>query len=65
MTAAAGGHEQCVQLLLDHGANIAAVANDGLTALLAAGKGGHEQCVQLLLDRGANVADVDMNGAMH
>jgi len=49
------GHEGCVTLLLDHGANIEVQSEDGWTPLHYACFNGHEGCVTLLLDHGANV----------
>jgi ankyrin repeat protein len=42
MAAAAGGHAQCVQLLLDGGADVAVVNRSGFTALMAAAVGGYD-----------------------
>jgi hypothetical protein len=60
--AAGGGFTQLVGVLLDRGADVAAVDRDpyrdGVTALMHAAAGGHEQCVQMLLERGADVAAV-------
>ena len=56
MLAAQGGHEAVAQLLLQHGADVAAAFNDGSTALMLAAQGGHEAVAQLLLQHGADVA---------
>jgi ankyrin repeat protein len=60
--AAGGGFTQLTEILLDRGADVAAVAGDGFSALMNAAMGGHEQCVQILLDRGADVAAVAGDG---
>jgi len=52
--AAAYGHKDVVQILLDNGANIDHQENDGVTALLFAAINGEKDVVQLLLDNGAN-----------
>ena len=42
-------------LLLDHGAEVTAIDNDGWTILHAAAHNGHDSLVKLLLDHGADV----------
>ena len=49
--AAAGGHAEAVQLLLDRGAK--ADGESGAAALKAFAAGGHVEAVRLLLERGA------------
>ena len=56
MLAALGGHEAVAQVLLQHGADVAAADNNGGTALMGAAQGGHEAMAQLLLQHGADVA---------
>ena len=53
--AAARGHEQIVELLLDKGAEVNAQGGNYGNALLAASYRGHEQTVELLLDEGAEL----------
>jgi ankyrin repeat protein len=53
--AAANGHDQVVQLLLDKGAEIDAKNKYGGTPLYRAAANGHDQVVQLLLDKGAEI----------
>merc|ERR1712038_539558 len=52
--AAANGHKDIVQILLDNGANIDYQNNYGETALTRAALNGKKDVVQFLLDRGAN-----------
>jgi uncharacterized protein len=56
MLAAAKGHTETVDLLLDRGASIEAKsAVDGRTALMLAAAKGHTETVGMLLDRGASI----------
>ena len=52
--AAAKGHQEMVELLLDRGAQVNATDYTGWTPLHAAIYGGHAEVVQLLLDHGAD-----------
>ncbi|KAL3877330.1 hypothetical protein ACJMK2_035060 [Sinanodonta woodiana] len=54
--AAIEGSVECVELLLDYGADINATDVDGDTALIMAGSNGHEKVVKCLLDRGCMVS---------
>ena len=54
MCAAEGGHEAVAKVLLQHGADVAAAMDDGVTALVFAARGGHEAMAQLLLQHGAD-----------
>lgn len=49
MFAAWHGHRQCVQILLDHGAESSAMDDDGMTPLMWAMDGEHQELVQMLL----------------
>ena len=53
--AAAFGHNECAKLLLDAGAPLEAVNNNGSTALMDASRKGHSEITKLLLKVGANV----------
>ena len=59
LEAASQGHDEVVQILLDHEANIEAVGAFGRTSLLQAAKGGFTSTVQLLIDKGANTNAYD------
>ena len=49
------GHDACLKLLLEAGANIEAKSNIGFTALLSSAlKDGHDPVVKVLLEAGAN-----------
>ncbi|KAJ3115228.1 hypothetical protein HDU96_001012 [Phlyctochytrium bullatum] len=57
--AAAKGRPEVVKLLLEFGADIEALNEDGLTPLCAAARKGRCECMDVLLDAGANVDAVD------
>ena len=48
MKAAENGHDKCVQLLINNGADITLKNNDGKTALQIAKDWGYQNCVKLL-----------------
>ena len=50
--AACGGHTDLALLLLERGANIEEVNDEGYTPLMEAAREGHEEMVTLLLARG-------------
>ena len=56
------GNFDVVRLLLDHGAQVEAKANDGGTSLMLASKKGHLEVLKLLLDHGAQVEAKDKYG---
>ncbi|KAL9063225.1 MAG: hypothetical protein Q9161_009580 [Pseudevernia consocians] len=60
--AAARGHREVTELLLDHGARINARDRNQLSALHIAITGVHKEVVSLLLDRSARVEGKDNNG---
>uniref|UniRef100_A0A3B4ASM2 TANC1/2-like winged helix domain-containing protein n=1 Tax=Periophthalmus magnuspinnatus TaxID=409849 RepID=A0A3B4ASM2_9GOBI len=56
------GHKDAVALLLDHGAQVDAHSNDGLTALCFAAAAGHLEIVTMLIQHRAEVGHVDGSG---
>ena len=50
--AACGGHTELAALLIDRGANLEEVNDEGYTPLMEAVREGHEEMVTLLLSRG-------------
>jgi ankyrin repeat protein len=61
MNAAYRGDDSIMQLLLDKGADIRAIALFGSTALMMAAEGGHEPAVHLLLTYGADLASTNQS----
>ena len=49
------GHEVCVRLLLDYGADVDSMQHGLNTPLLLAAARGHDSILRLLIDRGANI----------
>ena len=62
MLAAKHGSENCLQYLLDEGANVNAQCAEALTALMFAAEQGKTKCVELLLQGGADVKETDERG---
>ena len=62
IAAAEGGHEECIRLLLQSGANPNDANNADITALMHAVCKGSDACVKLLLDAGADVNVLDTCG---
>ena len=54
MLACAGGHQECVELLLTHKADTGTADIEGMTALLYAIRNNHAACVYTLLQHGAD-----------
>lgn len=54
--AASKGYKQIVEFLLDYGASIDAVTDNGTTALMMAARGNHYETVDLLLKQGADAS---------
>uniref|UniRef100_A0A8D2LN10 Ankyrin repeat domain 17 n=2 Tax=Varanus komodoensis TaxID=61221 RepID=A0A8D2LN10_VARKO len=53
--AACGGHVELAALLIERGANLEEVNDEGYTPLMEAAREGHEEMVALLLGQGANI----------
>ena len=62
LTAAFMGDKEEVESLLKIGADIDAVLEDGVTALMYAAKEGEKEIVELLLEKGANVDLINYHG---
>jgi hypothetical protein len=56
MFAVANMHTNAAKVLMDHGANVNATADDGTTALMLAASSGNRDIVQELLSRQADVS---------
>jgi ankyrin repeat protein len=56
------GHLDIVTFLMDHGANISARTNTGMTSLMFASWKGHLDIVEFLVNRGAKVNDIRSDG---
>ena len=56
------GQTETVALLLEKGADVNAMDNDGITALMWTTKYGRTEIVKILLERGADVLAVDQYG---
>lgn len=60
--AAEKGHTEVVRLLLDAGADVGTVADDGLTPFSAAAKNGHVDVVRLLVESGIGADMLNFRG---
>ena len=60
--AAQGGHEECIQVLIAHGADVHQRTRDGETAVFVAAKNGHTECVLALVAAGCDVRKKDDDG---
>uniref|UniRef100_A0A673HL31 Protein TANC1-like n=1 Tax=Sinocyclocheilus rhinocerous TaxID=307959 RepID=A0A673HL31_9TELE len=56
------GHQETVSLLLEFGANVDVVSENGMSALCYSAAAGHLELVSLLCKRGAKVDHVDKSG---
>ncbi len=61
------GHDRCVRVMLDSGADVDAVNSTGLTALHLAARNGHVDVIKTLLKQDANIDATDESGwtALH
>ena len=57
-----GGHVDVMRLLIDHGAHVRQLRNDGATPLFAACYWGHFDAAKLLIDEDADVGQADIDG---
>lgn len=60
--AAAEGNALSAKALIEQGANVEALENDGWTPLTSAAREGHLEVVKLLLEKGANVNKLEGGG---
>lgn len=56
------GHDKVAELLIEKGADINVVVQDGMTVLHWAADKGFEKLVAMLIEKGANVNAVNENG---
>ena len=50
MLSCLNGHEGCSRVMIEAGAAVDAADNEGMTALLWAGKNGHEPCARIVIE---------------
>jgi len=62
LAAAFAGNDELVRLLIAHGADVDAAADDGSRALHLAAQGGHDRALKTLLDAGADAARTSATG---
>ena len=62
MLACQGGHEFCLEVLLEHGGDIHIRNKTGKSACLYAAEGGFEDCLQVLLDSNCDFNTADNEG---
>jgi len=62
MTAAAGGHDEIVEIFLAHGADIRRTTTEGGNALMFPAQNGHLSTVKLLIEKGADAYHAMNNG---
>ncbi|MEO5350276.1 MAG: ankyrin repeat domain-containing protein, partial [Magnetococcus sp. YQC-3] len=62
LAAAEKGYTRIVQQLLDHGADINAVNNEGISALMFAARDNHLDTAKVLIERGIQTTITDKQG---
>ena len=62
LNAAAKGHHECVDKLIEAGADVNAADFTGLTALMCATQNGQSRCGEMLIKLGADVNQADHPG---
>jgi ankyrin repeat protein len=61
-SAASKGHDQIIEILCQHGANVHIRDHYGRTPLFIASEFHHHQCIELLCKYGASIDELDKNG---
>lgn len=62
MVAAEKGHFQIVRNLIQHGADVNAVNNEGTSALMFAARFNHQELAKLLMQNGISTTLMDQDG---
>ena len=61
LEAASKGHYQCLEFLINKGADVNETGPNGMTVLMCAAQNGHVDCVESLVNAGADVNGIDYN----
>ena len=57
------GHDKCIELLAEYGADVNKSMNVGVTPVYIASQKGHDKCIEVLVKCGADVNKSKNNGA--